>query len=155
VDTIRLFPNDADFSLENWTPEDYEPSTILARDGKEVQEPGADIVLTKFIGSTGMVDSVGYSPESMAADIYYADAKIGDDITSGLVVKVIDYRHVPRNINNDFRREAELFTQAKDVQGTSLPRFAGRFTSGSLEVLVFEDAGRRLTDDEYESKDMK
>jgi len=152
VDSIRLFPNAARGG-EFWWPDSYKPSIVLTRRGAKRQEPGAEIVITESIATTGYPKRE-FSTDHIAADVYYASVKQGDTLTPGLVLKFIDKdsRLVSAAFVDDFVLEAEHHNTAKDVQGSALPHFAGLFRSGSLYCLVFEDAGRDLTDEEYASK---
>lgn len=132
----------------------------------EAAQPRREAVITttKYIGSTGTshekCDHDGYfdggEPLSLSADVSYAEADFGDGPRKGLVIKVIDYMSMPRTrssrIKHEFECEAYNFELAKDAQGSALPRFGGYFTDGGLQCLVFEDAGKRLNNDDYKSR---
>jgi len=152
VDSILLVPGGSFPGEFSWIDEPI----VLTRMGTKRQEPGAEIVITKAIATTGYPERA-WNPEHIAADVCYASVKEGDKLTPGLVLKFMDKgtRLGSDFFVEEFVLEAEYHSMAKDVQGYALPHFAGLFRSGSLYCLVFEDAGRDLTEEEYRSKDVK
>jgi len=136
------------------------PSIILTRQGAATGEPEVEIVLTKLRGTNG-VPEPQWSPEALAADIFYASVKDVEDghetLTPGLVLKIIDSESTfgSAKLIRDFPVEAENYAYARQLQGTVLPRFPGLFTSASVHCLVFEDAGRRLRSAEYKMDSVK
>jgi len=94
--------------------------------------------------------------DQLAADVFSASIKDAEsqELIPGLIVKALDAhsRFVTSELVREFELEGEYHVQAEKAQGTSLPRYIGMFTSDSLYFLLFEDAGRWLTDEECESK---
>jgi len=118
---------------------------------RETTRTWAEVVITRSIATTGIPER-GFNPEHMAADVFHASVKEGDgQLTPGLVLKFVDKNSSLGSVE-DFVLEAEYHNTAKDAQGSALPHFAGLFRSGSLYCLVFEDAGRDLTEEEYNSE---
>jgi len=128
--------------------------------GTSSSEPPCEIeiILTRHKRATGYPER-GYESAELAADVFSASVKVPDtqELVPGLIVKVLDStsRLVSSQLVRDFELEAEYHVQAESAQGTALPRFVGLFTSDSVYFLVFENAGRWLTDEEVESKEVR
>jgi len=138
---------------DHWAPYAYEPSSLLSRapmtdDGIKVphnvgDDPGGvwDIVLDQYIGHHRYEHYDSYRASLRSPN---------GDLTPGLVVKLLDIPMIGRI--NDGKAwldcDVTLYESAPEMQGKSLPRFAGLFGRGTLFCLVFDDAGRELTTEE-------